>query len=137
MSQYITTESHDFQSAADAPNDNALLQSYVQLIPGLEPSNGRAIAQTVIRRLHTAAVRVRAHVRSCGICGGQSGTGAGFVRILRFPLTISCHQLLDSLHHLSSGTTGEILADVPSGLCLTPYHEIKKRLFLSEEMRVR
>jgi hypothetical protein len=25
---------------------------------------------------------------SCGICGGQSGAGAGFLRVLRFPLPI-------------------------------------------------
>jgi hypothetical protein len=25
-------------------------------------------------------------VRSCGICGGQRGTGTGFLRVLRFPL---------------------------------------------------
>jgi hypothetical protein len=29
--------------------------------------------------------RVRA---ACGVCGGQSGTGAGFLRVLRFPLPI-------------------------------------------------
>jgi hypothetical protein len=23
---------------------------------------------------------------ACGVCGGQSGTGAGFLRVLRFPL---------------------------------------------------
>jgi hypothetical protein len=34
---------------------------------------GRAIAHAVGRRLPTAAARVRAQVRSCGICGGQSG----------------------------------------------------------------
>jgi hypothetical protein len=32
--------------------------------------------------------RVRAQVRSCGICGGQCGTGAGFLRVLPFPLPI-------------------------------------------------
>jgi hypothetical protein len=49
---------------------------------------GRAIAQTVTRRLPIAAARVRALVRSYRICGGQSGTRAGFLRVLRFPLSI-------------------------------------------------
>jgi hypothetical protein len=49
---------------------------------------GRAIAQAVRRWLPTAAARVRTRVRSCGICGGQSGAGAGFLRVLRFPLSI-------------------------------------------------
>jgi hypothetical protein len=49
---------------------------------------GRAIAQAVSRRLPTAAARVRAQVRSCGICGGQRGTGIGFLRVLRFPLPV-------------------------------------------------
>jgi hypothetical protein len=43
---------------------------------------GRAIAQAVSRWLPTAAARVRAQVWSCGICGGQSGAGAGFLRVI-------------------------------------------------------
>jgi hypothetical protein len=49
---------------------------------------GRTIAQAVSRGLPTAAARVRARVKSCGICGGQRGTGAGFLRVLKFPLPI-------------------------------------------------
>jgi ribosomal protein S14 len=44
-------------------------------------------AQAVSRWLPTAAARVRARV-SCGICGGQRGARAGFLRVLRFPLPI-------------------------------------------------
>jgi hypothetical protein len=49
---------------------------------------GRAIAQVVSCRLPIAAAWVRAQVRSCGIYGGQSGSGAGFLRVLRFSLPI-------------------------------------------------
>jgi hypothetical protein len=56
--------------------------------PGKFDFTGRAIAQAVSRRLPTAEARVRSQVRSCGICGGQSGTGAGFLRVLGFPLPI-------------------------------------------------
>jgi hypothetical protein len=36
----------------------------------------------------TNTAQVRAPVWSCGICGGQTGTGAGFLRVLRLPSTI-------------------------------------------------
>jgi hypothetical protein len=47
-----------------------------------------AIVKAVSCRLPTAAARVRAQVRSCGICGGQSGAGGGYIRVFRFPLPI-------------------------------------------------
>jgi hypothetical protein len=47
-----------------------------------------AIAQAVSSWLPTAEARVRSRVWSSGICGGQSGAGAAFLRVLRFPLPI-------------------------------------------------
>jgi hypothetical protein len=83
---------------------------------------GHEIAQAVSRRLPTAAARVRARVRSCGICGGQNDTGAGFLRILRFPCQFPFHRLLHNHPELTSGagTIDQIEAVVPSGLSLTP-----------------
>jgi hypothetical protein len=63
------------------PLKNEFLMSNIKI-------RGRAIAQAVSRWLPTAAARVRSQVRSCGICGGQSGSGAGFLRVLQFPLPI-------------------------------------------------
>jgi hypothetical protein len=36
----------------------------------------------------TAVAEFHAQVRSCGIYGGQNGTGAGFLRVFQFPLPI-------------------------------------------------
>jgi hypothetical protein len=47
---------------------------------------GRAVVQAVSSRLPTAAAQV-SQGRSCGLCRGQIGTGAG-LRVLRFPLPI-------------------------------------------------
>jgi hypothetical protein len=49
---------------------------------------GCVIAQAVIRWFPTSADRVRARFRSCWICGGQSGTGACFLRVLRILLPV-------------------------------------------------
>jgi hypothetical protein len=49
---------------------------------------GRAIAQALSRWLPTTVARVQTRVWSRGICGGQSGAGPGFLRVLRFPLPI-------------------------------------------------
>jgi hypothetical protein len=48
---------------------------------------GHAVAQVVSRWLLTAAALIRVRA-ACGVCGGQSGTEAGFLRVLRFPLPI-------------------------------------------------
>jgi hypothetical protein len=49
---------------------------------------GRSVVQEVSRWLSTSATRVRSHVRSCGVCGRQSGTRKGFLRALRVLMLI-------------------------------------------------
>jgi hypothetical protein len=66
----------------------------------VEDRKGRAIAQAVSRWLPTAAARVQTRVWSSGICGGQSGAGAAFLRVFRFPLPILFHQILHHHNHL-------------------------------------
>jgi hypothetical protein len=80
-------------------------------------------AQAVSRRLPTVAARVRSQVKSCGICGGQVALGQYF----GFPCQFSFHQVLHNLLSSWAGTIGQLVADVPSGLSLTPPHETKKK----------
>jgi hypothetical protein len=88
--------------------------------------------QAVSYRLPTAAL-VRAWVKSCGICGRQSGIGAGFLRVLRFPLPISIPSIAPNHHRLSSGagTIGQIVTAVPNGLSLPPMREKNKFFYHS------
>jgi hypothetical protein len=80
------------------------------------------MAQAVSRRLPTAASPVRAQVRSCGICGGQSGTGVGFLRVLRFPLPILIPPTAPHTSTIRGWYNRPTVADVPSGLSLTTPH---------------
>jgi hypothetical protein len=68
---------------------------------------GRAIVQAVSHWLPTAAALVRARVWSSGICGGQSGAGAGFLRVLRFPLPIFIPPNSPSSQSPGEGTIGQ------------------------------
>jgi hypothetical protein len=57
-------------------------------VPGGTISTGVLISQPISHRPPIATARVRRHVRSYRICDGQSGTGAGFLQVLPFPLHI-------------------------------------------------
>jgi hypothetical protein len=46
------------------------------------------LAHAICRRLPTARAQVQSLVKSCWICGWQSGTEPGFLWMLRFPLPI-------------------------------------------------
>jgi hypothetical protein len=64
---------------------------------------GCAIVQTVSRRLPTVMAWVRGQVKTCGICFGHSGTGAGFLWALQFPLPVP---IPPTAPHSSSITLG-------------------------------
>jgi hypothetical protein len=102
-----------------------LVYSFVVCVAVLNSSNctlGRAIAQAVSRWLPTAAARVRARFWSCGICDGQSGAGAGFLRVLQFPLPIFIPPIApQSSSSIIWGLYNRpVVAAVPSGLSPTP-----------------
>jgi hypothetical protein len=62
---------------------------YRKRFPRQSNTLARAIAQAVSRRHPTAAARVRAHVKSCGICGGQRHWGRFSPNIsVSFPILI-------------------------------------------------
>jgi hypothetical protein len=89
---------------------------------------GSVIAQAVSRWLPIAAARVRSKVKLCGISGGQSGSGAGFLRLLRFPLPVLIPLTASHSSSISgAGTIGQLVADVPSGLSLTPNQKTNKQ----------
>jgi hypothetical protein len=71
------------------------------------------VAQAVSRWLLTVAVRIRVQA-ACGVCGGQSCTGAGFLRVLRFRLPI-IPPISPSSQSSRAGKIGLFVAAVPSG----------------------
>jgi hypothetical protein len=58
--------------------------------------DGSAMAQAVSRWFSSASARIRIQVMSCEICGEKIGTGAGFLRVLPFPLPIIPRTVLHS-----------------------------------------
>jgi hypothetical protein len=70
---------------------------------------GHAIAEAVSCWLPTVGAPGSRPCLASGICGGQSGVGAGFLCVLWFPLqkTILFHQLLH--HHNHPGQLAEAL----------------------------
>jgi hypothetical protein len=87
----------------------------------------RVIAQAVSRQLPTATTWVRAQFKSYGICGGLIRIGQIISEYFFSPCQFLICRLLHTHHRLSSGvsTADQIVANVPSGLNLTPPQETK------------
>jgi hypothetical protein len=64
--------------------------------------DGHTIAQAVTRLPVIAEARVRARVRPYGICGGQTGTGAGFFSEF-FGFPCQYHSTMALHAHISHG----------------------------------
>jgi hypothetical protein len=91
-------------------------------------SYGRAVAQVVSRRFATEAVRVRSQVKLCWICGGYSGTGGGFLRVLLIPLPlIHSNNYSTIIIIIWSCYNRPINGRSNSGLGSTPASRINKR----------
>ena len=78
-----------------------------------ERRRGLVIAQAVSRWL-------RARLRPCGILGSESGTGACFLRVLRFPLPMFIPAIAPQSPEAGMSTVGQLIVAVPSGLSLIP-----------------
>jgi hypothetical protein len=93
---------------------------------------GRAIAEAVSRWIPTAAAQVQSRAWSSGICGGQSGVGACFLRVLRFPLPFFPPNSTSS-QSPGAGTIDQKVADVPSGPSLdsTPHCTLSLEVLIS------
>jgi hypothetical protein len=65
-----------------------------------------------------------------GFVVDEVALGQVFSEYFGFPFKFSFHRLLHIHHHLSSGagTIGQLVADAPSGLSLTPPQGTKKKL---------
>jgi hypothetical protein len=83
--------------------------------------HGRVIAQAVSRRLPTTAARVRSQVM-WDLWWKKWHWGRFSPSTSVFPANSHSTDYPSS----GAGTIGQILADVPSGLSLTPPQEIKK-----------
>jgi hypothetical protein len=91
-------------------------------------NKGHTIVQDVVAGFPPRKARVRAHVWSYEICGGQNDTGVGFSECFGF-LCQSFYRIFLMHHHPSSraDTLGQMVVDVRNGLCITPLQEITSK----------
>jgi hypothetical protein len=89
---------------------------------------GSSIAQAVSRRLPKSRPGFESRSRDVRSVVDKVTLGQVLSEYFGFLCQFSLHRLLHIHHHLSSmvGTIGQLIADVPSGLSLTPHQETKR-----------
>jgi hypothetical protein len=100
-------------------NESIQFEEPCVIFPSKVDYRSHAITQAVSRRLPGS--------RHVGFVVDKVALGPVFSEYFCFPCQFSFHRLLH-VHRLSSrdGTIGQLVADVPSGLSLTPHQETKK-----------
>jgi hypothetical protein len=86
--QHVVSKYYEYVPSFFSDTEISDTEAIILLSTYCRDVKGRAIAQAVSRRLITVVARVRAQVRSRGICGGQSDTVAGFLLVVWFSLPI-------------------------------------------------
>jgi hypothetical protein len=87
----------------------SLQEGIMESVANQRSARATPIAQAVSRWLPTAEARVRARVRSSGICGGQSGDGTSFPGVLRsmLPICTPPNSIRTSSQSPGAGTIGQ------------------------------
>jgi hypothetical protein len=112
------------------------LLHYIQVLPSQNNyyslhSRGRAVLQLWRSDAGFPQWWPGFHPRSghVGFVVDKVALGQDLSKYFGFPCQFSFHRLLHTHHHLSSGagTIGQLVADLPSGLSLTPPQETEKK----------
>jgi hypothetical protein len=95
----------------------------------VSPCLGRATVQASYASFPPGRPRFESRSGHVGFVVDKVALGQVFYEYFGFPCQFSFHRLLHIHHHISSGagTKGQSVADVPSGLSLTPPQETKEK----------
>jgi hypothetical protein len=103
----------------------------IKSLPKMTDSNLPSASDSILfslRRLVDGVLPLQLGSDHVGLVVDKVALGQVFSKYFDFPCQFSFHRLLQT-HHLSSGagTIDQLVADVPSGVSLTPPQETKKQ----------
>jgi hypothetical protein len=113
LQQFFSVRSRNPRCSSSSSSQSLIVSCVVSVCSRAVPLLKQLVAGFPPRRPGSRPGRARE------VCGGQSGTGVGFLRVLRFPLPIIIPPT-SSLQSSGAGTMGLLVAVVPSGPNWTP-----------------